>query len=111
MVPPYDGAGNIRSDGLNSYLYDGEGRICAVSLTVNGTTFMTGYIYDADGPRVAKVTVQNMNSCDPVTNGFQSTTEYVLGPSGEQVTEVGVSTGEGLGRWPGHRPRRITPGP
>jgi len=92
----YDASGNVTYDGRNQYLYDGEGRICAVSSTVNGSTFMTGYLYDADGTRVAKGTVQNMSSCDPVANGFQSTAEYVLGPGGEQVTELGVSAGQGM---------------
>ena len=27
---PYDAAGNSLNDGINQYLYDGEGRICAV---------------------------------------------------------------------------------
>jgi hypothetical protein len=31
-APGYDGAGNMTSDGVNSYLYDAEGRICAVSV-------------------------------------------------------------------------------
>ncbi len=50
----YDQAGNMTYDGKNSYLYDAEGRICALGETVNGTTILTGYIYDAGGTRVAK---------------------------------------------------------
>jgi hypothetical protein len=30
MEQSYDLAGNVTYDGVNSYLYDGEGRICAV---------------------------------------------------------------------------------
>jgi hypothetical protein len=39
----------------NSYIYDAEGRICAVkSEPVPGTYSMSAYVYDADGNRVAK---------------------------------------------------------
>jgi hypothetical protein len=47
----YDAAGNITYDGLNSYLYDAEGCICAVQLSVSGIVVMTQYIYDAEGNR------------------------------------------------------------
>ena len=59
---------------------------------------MTGYVYDAEGTRVAKGTLQNMNSCDPPVNGFQTTSDYVLGPSGEQVTEVDVDADGNMAR-------------
>jgi RHS repeat-associated protein len=52
-----------------------------------GVTTMTGDLYDADGTRVAKGTISTM-SCDPTANGFQFTENYVLGPGGEQVTEL-----------------------
>jgi RHS repeat-associated protein len=75
----------------NQYLYDGEGRICAVlSPSLAGGSIMTGYIYDADGTRVAKGSISTWGSCDPAVNGFQTTSDYVLGPGGEQVTEVGM---------------------
>ena len=45
----YDAAGNVIYDGLNTYLYDPEGRLCAVKNSV--TTFMQ-YVYDAEGRRV-----------------------------------------------------------
>jgi RHS repeat-associated protein len=94
--PVYDASGDVTNDGVNTYLYDGEGRICAVSSTYNGTTTMTGYLYDVDGTRVAKGTVQNLNTCDPSSvanggNGFQTTSDYILGASGEQFTEMAVS--------------------
>jgi hypothetical protein len=72
---------------LFQYLYDGEGRICAVkNLTVGS---MTGYLYDAEGNRIAKGSITTM-SCDPSANGFSSTNDFVLGPGGKQVTEMAV---------------------
>jgi len=81
----YDAAGNVTFDGVNIYLYDGEGRICAVkNLTVG---VMTGYIYDADGARVSKGTLSyfscDMNPANSDFNGFQPTNDFILGPSGE----------------------------
>jgi len=46
--------------------------------------------YDAEGNRVAKGTITSM-SCDPSVNGIATAnneTDYVLGPGGEQVTEL-----------------------
>jgi hypothetical protein len=88
----YDQAGDVTFDGVNTYLYDGEGRICALASTpVNGMTAMTGYIYDAEGTRVAKGTITSM-SCDLNVNGFQATTDYILDLSGEQASEMGMAT-------------------
>jgi len=79
----YDLAGDVTNDGVNQYLYDGEGRICAVKAQpVPGTYTMTGYIYDAEGTRVAKGTITSM-SYDLSTNGFQPTNAYVLGLANE----------------------------
>jgi hypothetical protein len=87
----YDASGNITNDGTNQYLYDAEGRICAVANTpVQGMTTLTGYLYDAEGTRVAKGTISAW-SCDPAISGFATNTDYVLGASGEQVTEMAVS--------------------
>jgi RHS repeat-associated protein len=87
----YDGAGDVVNDGKNAYLYDAEGRICAVT---NGDGW-TGYLYDAAGNRVAKGSITNPNgTCDIATNGFTPDTGYVVGPSGEQLTEV-----DGSGNW------------
>ena len=88
----YDAAGDATNDNANQYLYDGEGRICAVkNLTVG---VMTGYIYDAEGTRVSKGTLSyfscDMNPANSDFNGFTPTNDYILGPSGEQVTEMGV---------------------
>ncbi len=49
----YDGAGNVTQDSRNAYLYDPEGRICAVENTTGSPTY-TEYLYDAEGRRVAK---------------------------------------------------------
>jgi len=87
----YDSAGNVTNDNVNRYLYDAEGRICAVSRgEVNDIGIMTGYIYDAEGRRVAKGSI-SIWSCDPFTNGFTasgSERDYVLDQDGRQVTEV-----------------------
>jgi RHS repeat-associated protein len=53
---------------------------------------ITGYLYNADGERVAKGTITQM-SCDPTVNGFLTVangneTDYILGLNGEQVTEL-----------------------
>jgi RHS repeat-associated protein len=86
------GAGYILNDAINQYLYDGEGRICAVAATnAFGATLYTGYLYDADGTRVAKGTITSW-SCDPTLSGFKTTNDYLLGPGGEQLTEMGIDT-------------------
>jgi len=82
------GSGNIINDGYNTYLYDGENRICAV----NGPEGMVGYQYDADGNRIGKGTITTM-SCDLTQNGYQPTSDYVLDLNGEQLTEVAIAGG------------------
>src|SRR5271157_1402301 len=64
----YDASGDVLNDGVNTYLYDAEGRICTprtktclwgpricavASTPIPGMTVMTGYLYGADGTRVA----------------------------------------------------------
>jgi RHS repeat-associated protein len=96
MVRGYCETGDVLNDGQNQYLYDGEGRICAVASTpVPGMTVMTGYLYDADGTRVAKGRISAW-SCDPGVNGFQTTSDYILGPGGEQVTEMGMDANSSM---------------
>jgi RHS repeat-associated protein len=98
----YDPSGDVTYDGVNQYLYDAEGRICAVASTpvpttpVPSMTVLTGYIYDAGGTRVAKGTISSW-SCNPAVNGFKTVNDYVLGLGGEQVTEMGVDTTAGSG--------------
>jgi RHS repeat-associated protein len=79
----YDAVGNVTNDGANAYLYDGEGRTCAVS----GLGGAFGYIYDAEGRRVAKGTISTF-SCNLSSNGFTLTESYVLGQGGEQLTTL-----------------------
>lgn len=109
-APSYDAAGDVTSDpsgvaGIPGkqptdlrYLYDAEGRICAVG--AEGGSVMTGYVYDADGNRVAKGPITSW-SCDPTTNGFESSgneTNYVLNQSGQIVTETTLD-GSGNAQW------------
>jgi YD repeat-containing protein len=82
----YDPAGNIINDGANQYLFDAEGRVCAVENLMYGA--MNGYIYNASGSRVSKGTITTW-SCDPGNSGFVPTSDFILGPNGEQETEVG----------------------
>ena len=92
----YDAAGDVTNDGVTQYLYDGEGRVCAVASTpVPGFTSLTGYVYDADGNRVAKGTLTqftcDLNPADSTYNGLTTAgneTDYILGVGGEEVTEV-----------------------
>lgn len=92
----YDAAGNVTVDNVNNYLYDGEGRICAVQNRTVGT--MVGYIYDAEGNRVSKGLITAW-SCDPSQNGFRATSAFVLGQNGEQVTEMAMDPGSGTMQW------------
>ena len=72
-------------------------RTAVQSQPIPNTFTMTGYVYDAEGKRVAKGTILAM-SCDPSVNGFQATNDYVRGPGGEQLTETG-SDGQGNMVW------------
>jgi RHS repeat-associated protein len=99
----YDQAGDVQNDTVtgNSYRYDAEGRLCAVSSpSGTGGFIMTGYFYDAMGTRVAKGSLSSF-SCNFASNGFTPTTSYVLGLGGEQITELSVSgtAGSYLSAW------------
>ncbi len=96
MELTYDRTGNDTADAAagNSYLYDAEGRSALHDLLM-GT--MTGYIYDAEGTRVAKGNISAL-TCDIKSNGFQPVSDYVIGPGGEQLTETG-SDGQGNMVW------------
>jgi RHS repeat-associated protein len=86
----YDASGDVVNDGVNQYLYDGDGRVCAVASTsVYGDVILTGYVYNPGGQRVSKGTITTW-SCDPAVSGFTATNDYVLGPNGEQVTEMAM---------------------
>src|SRR5208337_2345301 len=96
----YDAAGDVTQDNLNSYLYDAEGRLCAVQGPAIAGGHITGYIYDAGGTRVAKGSLTTF-SCNFAPSNFTPTTSWVLGPGGEQVTEYSVSgpTGNYASTW------------
>ena len=99
----YDDAGNITNDGTNKYVYDLDGRICAVTTVAAGGT-MTQYVYDAEGRRVAKGTITTWPSAGatcvaPIAaNGFSlagaSAALYLRGEHGNQDTEL-----DGSGNW------------
>jgi RHS repeat-associated protein len=91
----YDPAGDVTNDGTYSYVYDGEGRLCAVGNPTSTTA--TAYVYDAEGRRTAKgvpskATFSNgvlaASACNLATNGFTLSNEYLLDLSGNQVTEL-----------------------
>jgi RHS repeat-associated protein len=88
----HDASGDVTYDGRNSYLYNAEGQICAVSNTYNSITTMIGYVYDADGQRVAKGTITTF-SCDVTTNGFQTQSDYVRDQAGNQLSEFTPGSG------------------
>jgi RHS repeat-associated protein len=90
----YDGAGNIVDDGVYAYIYDAEGRVCAqgVHQYQYGYIEWTQFLYDAAGNRVAKGNI-DWASCDTTTNGFGLTNQYILGPNGEQMTELTAWSG------------------
>jgi RHS repeat-associated protein len=90
----YDASGNVLYDGSSYYAYDAESRICAVqTYPLTGGVAAYGYLYNADGSRVAKGSITSSSnpltaplSCDPTANGFQFTEHYVLGLGGEELT-------------------------
>ena len=83
----YDAAGNVAADNANQYLYDADGHVCAVLDRTYGD--MTGYLYNAEGQRVAKGSLTAF-SCDMTANGFALTRESVLGQGGEQLAELAL---------------------
>jgi RHS repeat-associated protein len=91
----YDQAGNVTADYTtgNQYYYDPEGRICAAASPSSSGMVYTGYLYDAEGRRIAKGTIATWGSCDPAVNGFQLTETYVLGPNGEESSTLSTQNG------------------
>lgn len=86
----YDDAGNIIEDGRFKYLYNEEGKLCAVMANATAPYGATGYLYNAEGQRVAKGSLSSF-SCDFSSNGFTMTNEYIPGPDGNMLTEVAWS--------------------
>ncbi len=82
-----DAAGNVTYDLIHNYLYDAEGRVCAISYYSGGVSAYMQYIYDAEGRRVAKGSI-NSFTCNPASNGFALTDQYILGLSGESISEL-----------------------
>jgi RHS repeat-associated protein len=95
-TPGYDASGSMKADLQNQYLYDAEGRVCAVQ-TPSAPSLpsqMFQYLYDAEGKRIGKGTITQW-SCDSDNNGFSLTSEYVLDQGGEQVPELDGSPNGG----------------
>jgi RHS repeat-associated protein len=65
-----------------------------VQQSVSGLITNTQYLYDAEGRRVAKGSISSF-SCDTTANGFTATAVYVLGPDGEQMTEMAANSSGG----------------
>jgi len=85
----YDAAGNVLNDGKNYYLYDPEGRLCAVAYpNGSGGNYYEQYLYDAGGTRVGKTAASSLSCAAPTS---PPTTQYLLGLGSEQVTELSVS--------------------
>jgi len=88
----YDGAGNVIQDTRNAYVYDPEGRLCAVEANPTGSATYTQYIYDAEGRRVAKGSGTSLSCGAPTTaNGFTLSSQYLLDQSGNQASELGAT--------------------
>jgi RHS repeat-associated protein len=91
-APSYDAAGNVSQDNQNQYLYDADGQICAIKNLLTGQ--MVGYLYDAEGTRIAKGNITNWSAgCDTTQNGFTVTVSYILTQGNEQLTELTWSGG------------------
>lgn len=86
----YDAAGDVTQDNQNQYLYDGDGRVCAIRSLLFGT--MNGYVYGADGTRVSTGTITTWGSCDPSANGYEAVKDSIPGPTGGQLTETGLDS-------------------
>jgi RHS repeat-associated protein len=112
-APAYDSAGHMISmpgdpvnpytGAVNTYMYDPDGHICAALLPSGA---LEGYLYNAEGQRVAKGTLTSF-TCDAATNGFQVQTTangsvvqpnvqeiYIIGPDGSEMTGL-----DGAGNW------------
>jgi RHS repeat-associated protein len=99
QVNGYDPAGDVTYDGANNYLYDGEGRLCAVQTGGNGGS-ATGYLYNADGTRVVKGSMSTFTGCPSSASSFSAVqAQYLLDLSGDQVTELNGTLTNGAYGW------------
>lgn len=88
----YDDAGDVLNDNRNQYMYDADGRICAVAYN-NGTGWSYDeYLYDAEGYRVGKVAESSLNCAVPTSTPSH---EYLLDLGDQQVTEL-VPSGDSM---------------
>lgn len=117
FAPLYDAAGNLTADNTNTYIYDGEGRVCGIAAPpiAGGPPAVTIYIYDASGQRVGKGSAhvvwdnagnpalangQYQVTCDTTQNiGFSLLKAYVLDATGQQLTEMSVNASTGAITW------------
>jgi hypothetical protein len=118
----YDASGNTLYDGNNEYWYDGvpvnrssltgrdaEGQLCAVQNQAVTGSPITQYVYDGEGARIAKGTLNappapytpisaNLASsptcAPPFSSGFTLTTRYLVDQGGNQVTEMSEQSGQ-----------------
>jgi len=77
----YSASGNVLNDGINQYTYDAASRILTVAPTVLHSV-VAQYVYDAEGHRVARL-----------DGSGHLTASWVVGPGGEQMTEMNGSGG------------------
>jgi len=117
----YDSSGNVIFDGVNYNAYGSEGQVCAVQNSpITGGTVAYGYLYDAEGRRVAKGTITvtwtplAASVCPRWTSSSSSTS--TLDEHSGQVTGMGNDANEGnrsraacvvacnIGSLPHHRP-------
>jgi RHS repeat-associated protein len=105
----YDASGNTLYDGNNEYWYDAEGQLCAVQSLRYGAGTVYQYAYDPEGARIAKGTMStapaaftkigaslgSSPTCAPPSgSNFVPTTRYLVDLSGQQVTELNLTTGQ-----------------
>jgi len=106
----YDAAGDVTFDGNNNYWYDAEGRLCAVQSNRGLGNWQYGY--DALGARFVSGTptttpAANASCAPPVGAGYTLKKRYLVGLSGDQVTELsegGTETWVHSNVWMGGRP-------
>ena len=89
----YDGAGNVTTDQQsNQYLYDPEGRLCAVKWA--GSSY-TQYLYDAEGRRIGKVSPQTLSCAAPTGLNSRLTNHYLYDLGGQPLTELSIIQSNG----------------